>query len=961
MKPYRDWKLTSKLTIPVGAVLLVGAIGAGTLIYQQRMRQVRDQAGKMAHALTLQIAEDRTYYTANVLGKLKKDGIAITAADSRFRDQPGAIPLPATFVKEVTEVINKKGFYKADLISGWPINKEKGPRTPFEREAFAAVVKDPETPREAMVDEGGQARLLYVSADVAGAQACVSCHNAHPDSPKKDFKLGDVMGALVVEIPVAAEIAAARAEAGMMIGGMAFVLLLLLGTLFAITRRFIQQPVGAITPIFQQMAQGGGDLTVRLRVTGEDEVGQLSRWFNTFMDKLQEVMRQVRRSAEQLSSASQELSAGSGQLSSGAQGQAASLEETAASLEEITGTVKQNADNAKQASQLAMGSRDVAEKGGQVVADGGPIDEGDQPVVEEDRGHHHDDRRDRVPDEPAGAERGGGSGAGGRAGAGVRGGGGGGAEPGAAERDGGEGDQGADPGQRGEGGGGVGAGEPVGGDADGDRGVGEAGDGHHRGDRGGVAGADDGDRPGERGGDADGPGDAGERGADGGAELDGAGAGGAGGGAAGAGRAVQSRRRRSRRRDEPGPGDRARGAAFVGDAAAGGAGAAGDGRRAGAGAEDGRGADAGGAGGRQWQGAAQGRRVRGVLGRWSNWIRCRARANEAERGESTVTKLLTNVKMRTKLGLMLLCPLLAVLYFSVSGVWEKWTQVKEMEALLALSELAVKTSALVHESQKERGMTALFLGSKGTKFQAELSGQRAETDTRIGAFTEHLRAMDGRRFGRPFETSVTDAQTRLDRTASTREAATAMSIPAAEAIGHYTALNAALLGVISRATHQSGEGELVRRLTAYVSFLQAKERTGIERALLSNTFAQDAFGPGMYERFLAVVAAQETYAATFESLSSDADREFSRKTIAGAASDEVARIRKLAIENAATGKFGIEAGHWFKTMTDKINSMKEVENRLSEGLVAQAEALRKHATAALALFLGIGVVALGGP
>ena len=106
---------------------------------------------------------------------------------------------------------------------------------------------------------------------------------------------------------------------------------------------------------------------------------------------------------------------------------------------------------------------------------------------------------------------------------------------------------------------------------------------------------------------------------------------------------------------------------------------------------------------------------------------------------------------------------------------------------------------------------------------------------------------------------------------------------------------------------------------------------------------------------------RRTYAATFESLSSSADPQSSRrKTIAGAASDEVARIRKVAIENAATGKFGIEAGHWFTTMTDKINLMKEVENRLSEGLVAQAGALRKQAAAALALFLGIGVVAMGG-
>ena len=69
-------------------------------------------------------------------------------------------------------------------------------------------MKNAREAQHSVVTDGGQARLIYVTADVAGAQGCVSCHNSHPDSPRKDFALGDVMGALVVEIPLTGEFAA---------------------------------------------------------------------------------------------------------------------------------------------------------------------------------------------------------------------------------------------------------------------------------------------------------------------------------------------------------------------------------------------------------------------------------------------------------------------------------------------------------------------------------------------------------------------------------------------------------------------------------------------------------------------------------------------------------------------------------------------------------------------------------
>ena len=109
--------------------------------------------------------------------------------------------------------------------------------------------------------------------------------------------------------------------------------------------------------------------------------------------------------------------------------------------------------------------------------------------------------------------------------------------------------------------------------------------------------------------------------------------------------------------------------------------------------------------------------------------------------------LLANLKIRNKLLIMLFFPVAGLLYFSTSSVWDKWRQSNEMASLEILSDLAVKTSALVHELQKERGMTGGFLGSKGAKFASELPAQRSETDKRAAELNAFLKSFDAGRHG----------------------------------------------------------------------------------------------------------------------------------------------------------------------------------------------------------------------
>jgi hypothetical protein len=164
--------------------------------------QVRHSTLKAAEIATIQIVEDRKQYTRNIIVKLKKDGIVDVHPNRDYANIDGGIPLPATFVQEVSNKINEKGVYSYDLLSKWNINKEKGLNTDFEKEAFDYLYnKEGEVFSRFMVHNGVYT-LRYATADIASAEACVSCHNNHAESPRKDFKLGDVMGVLVVNIPI---------------------------------------------------------------------------------------------------------------------------------------------------------------------------------------------------------------------------------------------------------------------------------------------------------------------------------------------------------------------------------------------------------------------------------------------------------------------------------------------------------------------------------------------------------------------------------------------------------------------------------------------------------------------------------------------------------------------------------------------------------------------------------------
>ena len=151
----------------------------------------------------------------------------------------------------------------------------------------------------------------------------------------------------------------------MIVGAM--VLVVVLGALFAV---LIGRSI--VNPLREAVAAAGyiadGDLTQTIRVTRQDETGELLTAMQRMQEALSKLVNTVRQGAESVATASSQIAQGNQDLSSRTEQQASALEETSASMEEMSSTSQQNADNARQASQLAANASGVAVQGGDVVS-----------------------------------------------------------------------------------------------------------------------------------------------------------------------------------------------------------------------------------------------------------------------------------------------------------------------------------------------------------------------------------------------------------------------------------------------------------------------------------------------------------------------------------------------------------------------------------------------------------------
>jgi hypothetical protein len=155
---------------------------------------------EVADALHAVMEADRTVYTRLIINRLQNEEKVIKASEHWKDDK--ALVLPAQMFRYGAEMVQEKGAgFSYSLLSLWPVNKQNAAKTAVEKEGLEATAK---TGKPFYKEEtlGGKKYFTAVYPDKAIAPACIACHNGHKDSPRRDFKMGDVMGSVVMRLPM---------------------------------------------------------------------------------------------------------------------------------------------------------------------------------------------------------------------------------------------------------------------------------------------------------------------------------------------------------------------------------------------------------------------------------------------------------------------------------------------------------------------------------------------------------------------------------------------------------------------------------------------------------------------------------------------------------------------------------------------------------------------------------------
>ncbi len=316
-------------------------------------------------------------------------------------------------------------------------------------------------------------------------------------------------------------------------------------------------------------------------------------------------------------------------------------------------------------------------------------------------------------------------------------------------------------------------------------------------------------------------------------------------------------------------------------------------------------------------------------------------------GQGKKVQFLSNMSIKLKLSIMIVISILALSYQVGTDIFKEYENVTSAHKEKEYITLGVAVSSLVHELQKERGLSAGYLSSGGKKFKLQLQEQYSKSDMKLKELHTLLNALDENEKELLFFRNVQKALGSLASLKSIRSRVWALKLPKAEAVGYYTAINTTLLDTVGSIIKDLKDDKIIRETSAFVSFLRAKERAGLIRAVGSGAYAAKKFPPKAKIKLASLVSQQKAFFKDFTTL---VDEEVLLDFEKLQRSDTTSRLHQMVTQLLGASKeedFIYDANSFFGAATEYINALKSLENSIADKLVEIIEATSQQAKSAL--------------
>ncbi len=290
--------------------------------------------------------------------------------------------------------------------------------------------------------------------------------------------------------------------------------------------------------------------------------------------------------------------------------------------------------------------------------------------------------------------------------------------------------------------------------------------------------------------------------------------------------------------------------------------------------------------------------------------------------------------LRWKITASTLLPSIFIFIFVVGVSLYFWQKYRSAEIIKQISSLINSTSNLVHELQKERGMSAGFIGSKGQKFASSLKMQREKTNMALKLFEEaKLIKIPDQRLVNMLE----EVNNKVNKLEEIRLKVDSIDISKEEAVKFYTDLNKELIAFISLMVHYSEDVHIGTRIVALKELSKAKDLEGLKRALLSIVFAQDRFDTNTLIRFAQITGKINSHIDSFKEISPPIYVEYFNNMQDKESFKKAEKLEKIAVSK--TKDYNVDPEKWFQMQTEKIDLMKEMEDFILKDINITAEQL----------------------
>jgi methyl-accepting chemotaxis protein len=312
--------------------------------------------------------------------------------------------------------------------------------------------------------------------------------------------------------------------------------------------------------------------------------------------------------------------------------------------------------------------------------------------------------------------------------------------------------------------------------------------------------------------------------------------------------------------------------------------------------------------------------------------------------------MVSNFTLKAKLRFLVYIVMLVLSFFALNIVYEKYQQKKNFETLQTNIHLSTYFSILVHELQKERGFTAGYMGSRGKIFEEELKQQHLQTNYKIEDLKTFIRQNS---MLQEVQIVVDNVFKELKEIDAIRQKSLQLHYAVEDAIAYYTSLNAQVLKTLIDISKLSNSAMVSQKLNAYINFLLAKEKMGVERAIGANVLAKNVFTTKLKNQYVSVVSVQNAFLENFKHYGTQEDFTYYVEKLKNKSVQEVQKIQTILLNEEK--EFNVASVYWFEQMTLKINLLKEVDDYLAKSLIDSIHIEVNNAHFSMILFTSIAI------